>query len=95
MSVSQGVSATYGGSVSVSAKIVSAAVNFSVTSTYTVSDSQTVTIPSGKTRAEVIAHPIYDIYQYDIWEKDLFFDDSVGYGHADKPVGVCFDVIYS
>ncbi|GAA0390354.1 restriction endonuclease [Paenibacillus motobuensis] len=94
MTVSEGISASFSASVNISAAVVSAGVNFSVTSSFNVSDSQTVSIPSGKSSAEVTARPILDVYSFEIWEKDLFFDDYVGNGSAYKPVGVCFQVVY-
>lgn len=94
MTVSEGVSASFTASVNLSAKVVNAGLSFSVTESFNVSDSQTVSIPSGKRSAEVTARPTLDVYSFEIWERDLFFDDYVGTGAAYKPVGVCFQVVY-
>ncbi|BFH12626.1 restriction endonuclease [Paenibacillus melissococcoides] len=92
MSVTESVQASYGGSVSVSAELVSAAVNFNVTNTFTVSDTQNIQVPYGK-RAKVTAYPTSQVYQYDVYKKGILSDSYEGYGYAEKPVGVCFNVI--
>ncbi|KPV56461.1 hypothetical protein QJ48_27580 [Paenibacillus sp. A3] len=75
--------------------MVSAAVGFNVTQTYTVTDEQNDTIPSNYSRAEVTAYANLDIWQYDIYKKGLFWDSYEGYGSASKPIGVCFNIVYS
>ncbi|MCP3775100.1 restriction endonuclease [Paenibacillus sp. MZ04-78.2] len=95
MSFTDSVAASITGTVTVDAQIVSAAVGFNVTQTFSVTDKQTVTIPSNYSRAEVSAYANYDIWQYDIYKKGIFWDSKEGYGSVSKPVGVCFNIVYS
>lgn len=95
MTFTESVAASVTGTVTVDAQIVSAAVGFNVTQTFSVTDEQTVTIPSNYSRAEVTAYANLDIWQYDIYKKGLFWDSYEGYGSASKPVGVCFNIVYS
>lgn len=93
MTINEGVQASYSVNASISvATVVTAAVGFSVTSSFNVSDAQTVTVPQGK-KAEVRAYAINHVWQYEIWERDLIWDDYVTDGIAAKPIGVCFDII--
>lgn len=91
MTVSESSQASYGGNTSLSAEVISASVNFNVTDTFTVSDTQNIQVPSGKT-ANVKAHLMYDSWNFDVYQKGVFSDSRVGYGNADKPSGVCFRV---
>ncbi|MCP3776569.1 restriction endonuclease, partial [Paenibacillus sp. MZ04-78.2] len=95
MSFTKSVATSITGTVTVDAQIVSAAVGFNVTQTYTVTDEQTVTISPNYSRAEVSAYANYDIWQYDIYKKRIFWDSKEGYGSVSKPVGVCFNIVYS
>ncbi|GLI09646.1 hypothetical protein YDYSG_56780 [Paenibacillus tyrfis] len=95
MSFTESVATSITGTVTVSAEIVSAAVGFNVTQTFTVTDEQNVTIPPAYSRAEVTAYANLDIWQYDIYKKGWFSDSYEGYGAVSKPVGVCFNIVYS
>lgn len=92
MSVSENVQASYGGSTSISTEIISAAVNFNVTESFSVSDTQSVQIPYGK-KANIKAYPILNIWQFDVYERGIFSDSYKDTGWAEKPVGVCFSVV--
>ncbi|GAC41705.1 hypothetical protein [Paenibacillus popilliae] len=90
---SENVQASYGGSASVPAEIISAAVNFNVSESFSVSDTQDVQIPYGK-KANIKAYPMVNIWKFDVYEKDIFSDSyQQGTGWAEKLSGVCFSVI--
>lgn len=90
MSISQGISASFSANVSVDSEVVSSGVGFSVTDTFTVTDSYSVNVPSGYTY-NIKARPIYLVKNYDIWNDPFIgWDYQLGSGYAMKPVGVCF-----
>lgn len=99
LNISRSVSATLSTTLNFSNKesIVSGAVGFSVTRSYTVSDGFMGDVPKGRT-GYVKAYPKYmrkkfDIYQKFIPRRSPEMDrgwSKEGRGHADKPIGVHF-----
>ncbi|MBD1372575.1 hypothetical protein IC620_09430 [Hazenella sp. IB182357] len=90
ITVSESIAATWEASVGVSAEVISAELGFTVTSTYSVSDSYSIELPEGET-VKIVARPVYNVYQYDVWKDPLIGNDYyLGSGSAYKPVGVCF-----
>lgn len=92
MKISEGVTASFNASVSVSAKIVTSGVGFNVSKSYTVEDTYTIKIPSGKTY-NIKARPILLTKNFQVWHDPLIgWDTKKGSGSAHKPIGVCFSV---
>lgn len=90
LTISKGVNATYSDNAGVSASVISAGVGYSVTSTYTVSSTGTVYVPSGK-EYELVAYPTYSQKSYQVWYNPIIGSaHEVGTGTAAKPTGVCF-----
>jgi hypothetical protein len=92
MTVSDSVSASFSTTVGLSSVVVSAEIGFDVTATYSISDSQNISVPYGKTY-NVKAYVNNQKKSFEIWEDDLLFDDYLGTGETYKPIGVIF-VIY-
>ena len=86
-SVSYSEQASYSANVSVSSGIVSAGVGYSVTKTFTLTDSLSVDT-EGKTTV-INAYPIYEITWYDVFDID---GDEIGSGWAMRLVGAQFIV---
>ncbi|WP_019418948.1 hypothetical protein [Paenibacillus sp. OSY-SE] len=94
MTISEGVSASYTNSVTITASVITKAVGFDVAKSYNVSDKQTIVVPEGK-RGELKAFPYYETKTFEIWEIGVAYNKKVGDGTALFPVGVCFvDRIY-
>ena len=90
LTVKENVSATWSSNTNISASTVSAGLGFSVTSSYEVSDTYQIKVPSGKTYT-IVARPYYQTYNFDVWYDPIIGSDyKAGYGNASKPIGVCF-----
>lgn len=90
MTIKESISATWSSNTGISASTVSASLGFSVTKSFTVSDSYKVSVPKGKTYT-IVARPIYMAYNFDVWYSPLIGKDyKAGTGSALKPIGVCF-----
>ncbi|MFE4573293.1 hypothetical protein [Paenibacillus chitinolyticus] len=89
MVISEKVASSFTSNTNVSASVVSAAVGFSVTSEFTVTDEYAFQVPAGKTY-EVIARPTNNITNFEVWEKGTFWDSHEGDGQASRPIGICF-----
>ncbi len=90
MSVSESVSATFSSSVTVDAEIIKSQLGIDITKSITVTDSQNVEVPKEGDSYECFAYVKLERTTFDIYEEDLFFDDYLGTGIVDKPVGVIF-----
>lgn len=99
MTIEQSIACTKTFNASVSAGVeayvlestLSAELGFSVTESVSVSNTQEVKVRKGCKRT-VKAFLNEKIYDYELWEKDLYYDDYYGYGSVRKPVGVYFVV---
>lgn len=92
MTVTDSRSATFSTTIGLSAAVVSAEIGFDVTKSYSVSDSQNIVVPYGKTY-NVKAYVNNQKKSFEIWEDDVILDDYLGTGKTTKPIGVIF-VIY-
>lgn len=88
LSINKQIAASFSANVGISASIVSAGVGFSVTETHGVTSSDSV--QSGGKATQLVAYGKYELYNFEIWEDDLIWDDYVGTGQALKPYSVCF-----
>jgi hypothetical protein len=82
-------------------KAVSSALGFSITSSYEVTDSVKLNVPSyhdGKKidRVELIAYKLWEKHTYDVYLDSTHFEKPVLYGnyYANKPYGIHFEVVY-
>ncbi len=92
MTISESLSVAISVGVGIDYKILSSSLDFDVEATYTVSDTQNITVPSGKTYT-LNAYVNNLVYTFDIWENDLFFDEEVCKGSTvKKPIGVVFTI---
>lgn len=89
MTVSESVEVTYSTTAGLSAEVVSTEIGFSVGKSVTVSDTQNVEVPSGQKRT-CNAYVKLDHYEFDVIGDDIWFDDDLGTGTVDRPVGVIF-----
>lgn len=89
MTVSETVSTTYTTEAGISAKVISAKVGFSVTSSISVSDTQQITVPVGQRRT-CNAYVKLDYYEYHVTGDDIWFDDDLGTVTVSRPIGVIF-----
>lgn len=92
MTISESVDIAYSTTVELSAEIVSAEMGFDVNSSINVSDAQNIEVPYGKTYT-CNAYTKLDHYEFNIIGDDVFFDDNLGTGVVDKPIGVIFVVL--
>lgn len=90
LSTSYSEAATLSTTASVSSGTVSAAVGFSVTSTYTVTPSYSVNLSAGQS-ARIYAYPIYKGYTFDIYRLGIYY---AGSGYAYRVIGSSFSVAY-
>ncbi|MEU5686265.1 hypothetical protein [Streptomyces venezuelae] len=86
MTVSKSVSSEVSTEVGIDYKIVSAAVGFKVTKSYTVEDQTRFEVPKNKF-GYIEAYPLYDKYTFSIYQGSK----KKGEGTALRPVGVCFN----
>ncbi|MFJ2774356.1 hypothetical protein [Streptomyces sp. NPDC087300] len=86
MTVSKSVSSEVSTEVGIDYKIVSAAVGFKVTKSYTVEDQTRFEVPKNKF-GYIEAYPLYDKYTFSIYKGTK----KKGEGTALRPVGVCFN----
>jgi hypothetical protein len=89
LAVSKGISSTYSATATVNVGDLSGALGFSVTKSYTITDTARYTVPSGKFGV-IEAYPLYDEYSFDI----SVVGNTYGSGYALKPVGICFNPYY-
>ncbi|WP_280702548.1 hypothetical protein [Kitasatospora sp. GP82] len=85
---SRAIASSYTASATVTASIISSAVGFSVTNTYTQTESGAYTVPALKWGG-IIAHPLYDVYGFEVIDPN--FNAVVGYGEALRPAGFCYE----
>ena len=90
VSQSTSISNSFSADASVSAKVVSARVGFSVTASRTATLSGDLSIPSGKLGV-IEVYPIYDAYNYDVMYNPLLGSPyKAGRGSARKAVGIFY-----
>lgn len=77
--------------VEIDLDIISASLGFDVEKTYEVSETQNVSVPTGKT-CTVQAHVNNLVKSFEIWEEDLFWDNLADKASVKKPIGVIFSV---
>lgn len=64
---------------------------FNVTKAISITDTQNVSVKAGCKR-NVKAYVNNMVYEYELWEDDVFFDDKIGGGEIAKPIGVIFTI---
>lgn len=85
LSVNQGVQATYSDNAGVNAGIISAGIGENVTSSYTVTGSSQVLVPSGE-EYKLSAYPVYTYYTYQVWYNPVIGGAyQIGSGYASIP----------
>lgn len=89
MTVSETYSATFSFEFEVGVEELKAKLGYSTSTTFSVSDSYSVNVPSGYTYA-IECYTNMERKSFEIWEDDLFFDDYVGDFYSLKPVGCVF-----
>lgn len=89
ISVSSSISSSFGASYGQ----VSSAVGFNVSSSSTLTYSGSYKVPSNVSRAELIAYPLYQRYQYSVYLKGKSWikDTKLGVGYAYKPIGIHYN----
>lgn len=90
MSISESVSATFRSDVTVDAKTIKSLLGIDITESITTTASQDVEIPKEGESYECHAYVKSERSTFDIYEEDLLFDDYLGEGIVDNPVGVMF-----
>ena len=89
MTVSETYSATFSFDFEVGVDELKAKLGYSTSSTFSVSDSYSISVPSGCTYA-IECYTNLEKKTFQIWEDDLFFDDYVGDFYSTKPIGCVF-----
>lgn len=92
LTISEGVEATHESSMQVTpVSMLSAAVGFSVTKSYSVEKQTRYEVPRGR-MGYVQAYPCYKLYSYELWTNGKFGlgVKRIGNGIAGKPTGVYF-----
>lgn len=87
LAVSKAVAAQWSSNVSITAGDVTAGVGWSVTKTYTITDTATFPVRKGQF-GELDAYPLYDEETFSVTDVT---GTVHGNGYALKPVGVCFN----
>jgi len=86
--ISSSVAATFSATTSIGTGELSAGIGFSLTSTYTVSDTISKNIPAGECW-KVTAYPTFQKYSFEVWDHNYLSPDiKVGTGFAYKPIGL-------
>ena len=86
--ISSSVAATFNATTSIGTGELSAGIGFSLTSTYSVSDTFSKNIPAGECW-KVTAYPTFQKYSFEIWDHNYLSPDiKVGSGLAYKPIGL-------
>ncbi len=92
MTVTESIAVTVSATTELDYDFLSAALGFDVEARYSVSETQRVSVPSGKTYT-VKAYVNNMVYSFDVWENDVFKDDLVCEDViVKKPIGVVFTV---
>lgn len=95
MSIQQSVQASYSVSVEIDVEKISAGVGFTVSKTYTVTDTTSIKcLPGYETK--LLAYPVYHQQSFQVWDDPclpLLNDKIIGTGNARKPIGVMFRVV--
>ena len=89
MSVTETFSATFSFDFEVGIDELNTKLGYSTTSTFSVTDSYTVPVPDGKTYA-LECYVNNEKKTFEIWDKDLIFDNKVGVYYSIRPVGYVF-----
>ncbi len=77
--------------VEIDLDIISASLGFDVEKSYEVSETQNVSVPTGKT-CTVQAHVNNLVKSFEIWEEDIWKDNLADRASVKKPIGVIFSV---
>lgn len=93
MTVSESIATTWSTTAGLSAAFLTLELGFDVTKTIEVGDSQFVEVPRGESY-NCKAYVNKEKTTFEVWEDDVFFDDKLGTGKTDRPIGVIF-VIYN
>lgn len=64
---------------------------FSVTKNISIADTQKVTVKSGCKR-NCKAYVNYKVYNFELWEDDVKYDDYIGKGSIKRPIGIIFTI---
>lgn len=79
------------GSTEVLRGILKSSYGFSVTKNISIADTQKVTVKSGCKR-NCKAYVNYKVYNFELWEDDVKYDDYIGKGSIKRPVGIIFTI---
>lgn len=71
--------------------ILKSSYGFSVTKNISIADTQKVTVKSGCKR-NCKAYVNYKVYNFELWEDDVKYDDYIGKGSIKRPIGIIFTI---
>lgn len=93
MTVNESVAVTWSSNAGINAKFLTAQLGYSHTSTHSISDSQTVSVPQGR-RGYVTAWALHRRTTFDVYRRNIFGSETrEGNGESFRPNGVRFDVV--
>lgn len=71
--------------------ILKSGYGFSATKDISIADTQKVTVKSGCKR-NCKAYVNYKVYNFELWEDDVKYDDYIGKGSIKRPIGIIFTI---